>query len=361
MFHNIYEGKRVLLTGHTGFKGSWLAFWLNRLGAEVCGAALPMDGEYSHFALLRPEIRSEICDIRDPGALRVLFRDVQPEIVFHLAAQPLVLRSYDDPAGTFATNVMGTVNVLEAARTTESVRAIVAVSSDKCYENREWVWGYRETDPMGGYDPYSASKGCMELAVSSYRRSFFHPDDYGTKHRVLLASGRAGNAIGGGDWAENRLVPDLVRAAAADRVEEIQSPDSVRPWQHVLEPLSGYLLLGEKLLAGEKQFADAWNFGPGDDRPVTVRELAEALARHWDKIRIRPKDKHTPHEAHRLRLDCSKAHHELAWRSVWTSEETFRHTALWYRDFYLSGRVDTEQDLAAYIESAKQRRLEWTV
>lgn len=361
MFHNCYKDKKVLLTGHTGFKGSWLTFWLERLGAEVCGVALPMKGDHSHFGLLRPGIRSEFCDIRDSGKLRRIVQEFQPEIIFHLAAQPLVLPSYEDPSGTFATNVMGTVNVLEAARATESVRAIVAVSSDKCYENREWVWGYRETDPMGGYDPYSASKGCMELVLASYRRSFFHPGDYGTKHHILLASGRAGNAIGGGDWAEKRLVPDLARAAAEDRTEEIQSPDAVRPWQHVLEPLGGYLLLGEKLLSGAVQFADAWNFGPSDDQPVTVRELAEALARYWDKIRIQPKEKTTPHEAHRLRLDCSKAHHELAWRSVWTPEETFRHTALWYRDFYCEGRINTETDLADYLDSARQRGLAWTL
>ena len=197
MFHNCYKDKKVLLTGHTGFKGSWLTFWLERLGAEVCGVALPMKGEHSHFGLLRPGIRSEFCDIRDSGKLRRIVQEFQPEIIFHLAAQPLVLPSYEDPSGTFATNVMGTVNVLEAARATESVRAIVAVSSDKCYENREWVWGYRETDPMGGYDPYSASKGCMELVLASYRRTFFHPNDYGTKHHILLASGRAGNALGG--------------------------------------------------------------------------------------------------------------------------------------------------------------------
>ena len=359
MFHGRYKGKKVLLTGHTGFKGSWLALWLNRLGAEVCGFSLPGTDNTRHFELIRPEIRSEEGDVRDLERLKRVFGEFQPEIVFHLAAQPLVLRSYADPAGTFAVNVGGSVNVLEAVRATESVRAVVAVSSDKCYENREWERGYRETDPMGGYDPYSASKGCMELVVSSYRRSFFHPAEYGKSHRVLLASGRAGNAIGGGDWSENRLVPDLARAAAEDRVEEIQSPNATRPWQHVLDPLSGYLLLGEKLLAGEVQAADAWNFGPEDDRPLTVTQLAEALALQWDKIRIRPKDKQTPHEAHRLRLDCSKAVRLLEWHSVWEPEETFRRTAQWYRAFYERGEVRTEADLLAYFDSAKRKGLKW--
>ena len=359
MFRDCYNGRRVLVTGHTGFKGSWLSLWLTRLGAEVCGFSLPGTGNSRHFELLHPDLRSEYGDIRDAQHLRKLFREFQPEMVFHLAAQPLVLRSYEDPAGTFAVNVGGTVNVLEAVRAADSVRAVVAVSSDKCYENREWERGYRETDPMGGYDPYSASKGCMELVLSCYRRSFFHPDEYGKRHRVLLASGRAGNAIGGGDWAENRLVPDLARAAAEGRVEEIQSPDATRPWQHVLDPLGGYLLLGEKLLDGETRAADAWNFGPEDDRPLTVAQLAQALARHWDKIRVRPKNKGTPHEAHRLRLDCSKAVRELGWHSVWDPEETFRRTALWYRAFYTEGTVRSAEDLDAYLESAKRKGVQW--
>ena len=361
MFGEIYHHRRVLLTGHTGFKGSYLALWLRRLGAEVCGAALPMPGEFSHFALIRPEIRSEMVDIRDREAVARIVEDFRPEIVFHLAAQPLVRLSYAQPVETFASNVMGTVHVLEACRMTDSVRAIVVISSDKCYENRERLRGYREDDPMGGYDPYSASKGCTELAVSSYRRSFFNNDAYGIKHHTLLASARAGNVIGGGDWAADRLVPDLVKAAAAGCEVEIRSPQAVRPWQHVLEPLSGYLQLGQKLLSGEKQFADGWNFGPDTDGLIRVETVAAELQKHWPAIRFRlnpPPD--APHEAGLLTLDCAKARTELLWHGVWTPEEAFRRTAVWYRDFYTEQKIDTFRDLEQYESDAKREDLAWT-
>ena len=361
MFKDTYRGRRVLVTGHTGFKGSWLVFWLRELGAEVCGVALPPEGTPNHWELLKTGIRSELCDIRDLARLERVFADFRPEIVFHLGAQPLVRRSYRDPVATFASNVMGTVNVLDAVRRCDSVRAVVAISSDKCYENREWTRGCREDDPMGGYDPYSASKGCAELAISSYRRSFFNPADYGVRHRVLVASGRAGNVLGGGDWAEDRLVPDIMRAAAKGEAAVIRNPDSTRQWQHVLEPLSGYLALGEKLLSGDVRFADGWNFGPADDAPVTVGEAAEALRREWPEIGLTmspPVD--APHEARRLRLDCSKAARELAWRGVWTPEECFRRTARWYRDFYRDGRIDTAADYHDYLRAAKEKKLEWT-
>lgn len=348
-----YQGKRVLVTGHTGFKGSWLSLWLQELGAEVCGVSLPAAEEQRHWGLLRLPIRSEACDIRDGAGLRRIFADFRPEAVFHLAAQPLVRLSYREPVETFAVNVVGTAAVLEACRCTPSVRAVVAISSDKCYENREWVWGYRENDPMGGYDPYSASKGCSELVIASYRRSFFHPEGYGREHGVLLASARSGNVIGGGDWAADRLVPDLMQAAAAGRAVEIRSPQAVRPWQHVLEPLHGYLRLGERLLQGDVSCAEAWNFGPDESGTLTVAEAAAALAGHWPAVRgeVAAADggagagRRHPHEAGLLRLDCSKARWHLGWRPCWAASEMFRRTALWYRRYYEDGVVSTRSDL----------------
>ena len=365
MFGSMYEGRRVLVTGHTGFKGSWLVYWLKRLGAEVKGIALAPEGEFSHAALLGQLDNFEACDICDSTRVESVFADFKPEIVFHLAAQPIVRLSYKAPVKTFATNVMGTVNILEAVRKTESVKTVVAVSSDKCYENKEQIWGYREDDAMGGYDPYSASKGCMELVVSSYRRSFFNPDDYGRAHGVLLASARAGNVIGGGDWAEDRLIPDLMKAAASGREVTIRSPQAVRPWQHVLEPLGGYLLLGQKLLEGIKEFATGWNFGPAGNELITVRETVEAMAREWPAIKA---DMHQAsdisgqrmHEAGILYLDCSKARHFLKWHGAWLPHEAFSRTAQWYKDFYQKGILDTEKDWEAYIIKAEQENMEWT-
>ncbi len=361
MFNHIYRGKRVLLTGHTGFKGSWLAMWLQRLGAEVCGIGLLMPEQYSHWQLLQLKMRSEIADIKNLDRILQIFQDFQPDVVFHLAAQPLVRLSYKEPVETFHTNVIGSTNVLEACRKTPSVRAIVAISSDKCYENREWAWGYREDEPLGGYDPYSASKGCAELVISSYRRSFFNNIDYGKKHQTLLASGRAGNVIGGGDWAPDRLVPDIMKAAAANNEVEIHSPKATRPWQHVLEPLSGYLALGQRLLQEEIQFAESWNFGPSDDGIITVKNAATELAKHWDAIRIQLKQPtEILHEANLLRLDCSKARYELCWHGVWTSAETFKYTAQWYKNFYLEQKLNTMADLDAYITTAQEKELPWT-
>jgi len=361
MFCDLYRNRRVLLTGHTGFKGSWLAFWLQRLGAEVCGLALPVPAMPNHWGLLNLQMRSEMADVRDAESVKRIFADFRPEIVFHLAAQPLVRLSYREPVETFSSNVMGTVHVLDACRHTPSVQAVVAVTSDKCYENQERTAGYRETEPMGGYDPYSASKGCAELVISSFRRSFFSSDDCGKKHSVLLASGRAGNVIGGGDWAEDRLVPDVMKATAEDRTVVIRSPRSTRPWQHVLESLSGYLALGQKLLEGRSEFAEGWNFGPDDDGIITVEEAVVALRREWSRIRfeVRPPE-NAPHEAGLLRLDCSKARERLHWHGVWSPAETFRHTAEWYRRFCEEGSLNTAADLEDYINRAEQRGLEWT-
>ena len=305
-----WRGKRVFLTGHTGFKGGWLALWLADLGAEITGYSLPAPTEPSLFdqaqvaTVLKRDIRG---DVRDLEMLRAAIVEARPEMVFHLAAQPLVRYSYVEPVETYATNVMGTVHLLEACRAVDSVKAIVCITSDKCYENREWIWPYRENDPMGGYDPYSSSKGAAEIVINAYRQSFFGQG-------AAIASVRAGNVIGGGDWAADRLVPDIVRALEAGDRPMIRSPGSVRPWQHVLEALGGYLMIADRLLAGDRSAATGWNFGPADDdtRPVSwivERMLAEWGATGWD----RP-DGEQPHEAKLLTLDCSKARRELGWR-----------------------------------------------
>lgn len=351
MFGGIYQGRKVLLTGHTGFKGSWLAFWLQRLGAEVCGYALPSPTEPSHWNLLKLDLRSEIADIRDAKILGNVFREFQPEIVFHLAAQPLVRASYRNPVETYSTNVMGTLNVFEACRKTESVRAVINVTSDKCYENREWSRGYREEDAMGGHDPYSSSKGCSELLTASYRNSYFNHAEFMKKHQTLLASCRAGNVIGGGDWAEDRLIPDIMRAVAAGKPVEIRNPQATRPWQHVLEPLGGYLLIGQKLLEGNSEYASGWNFGPAEDADLSVCEVVENIKRHWSRIDYRlAQTTDAPHEARLLKLDCVKAREQLGWRPVWDSSATFEKTVGWYREFYESGALATESNLDEYTK-----------
>ncbi len=360
MFGDVYRDRRVLITGHSGFKGSWLAEWLIALGARVCGVSLRPGYEPNHHGLLKLPLLSEWANIREPGELRGIVGEFQPEIIFHLAAQPLVRLSYHEPVETFVTNVMGTVHVLETARTARSLRAVVAVTSDKCYENSGSGEPFRESDPMGGFDPYSASKGCAELAVASYRQSFFHPADYGTKHHVLIASARAGNVIGGGDWAADRLVPDLMRTASRGGTAELRSPDAVRPWQHVLEPLSGYLLLGARLFAGDAGCAEAWNFGPEASGALSVAQAAGLLARHWDAVQYRAAaPKENPHEAKILRLDCTKAHEKLNWHPVWNAETAFRRTAEWYRDFYEEKQVNTIADRECYIADAKAAGAVW--
>lgn len=255
-----YKGVKVLVTGHTGFKGSWLTLWLNQLGANVSGISLGPVSELNHFDLLDLEVENYFLDINNAKALDEAFEKIKPDIVFHLAAQALVRYSYENPIETYQTNVIGTLNVLEASRK-QSVKSVVCITTDKCYENKEWVWGYREIDPIGGHDPYSSSKGCAELLISSYRNSFFHLDNYGKTHSTLIASARAGNVIGGGDCAQDRLLPDIVKSSANNDKLQIRNLNSIRPWQHVLDPLYGYLLLGAKLLEGDKKFADSWNFG----------------------------------------------------------------------------------------------------
>ncbi len=333
-----WRGKRVLVTGHTGFKGGWLSLWLQEVGAEVTGLALPAPTTPSLFEVARvgERMNSVLGDIRDLEQVRAVFTQCQPEIVFHLAAQPLVRYSYSAPVETYATNVMGTVHVLEAARQTAGVRAIVNITSDKCYENREWPWGYRENDPMGGYDPYSNSKGCAELVAAAYRSSYFNPAEY-ARHGVALATVRAGNVIGGGDWAADRLIPDILRAIEAGQPVNIRSPHAIRPWQHVLEPLDGYLALAEKLHDEGAAYAEGWNFGPADDDARPVQWIVEQLTRAWGEgAAWRLDTQPQPHEAHYLKLDCSKARMQLGWHPRWNLARALRSIIDWHKG-YLAG------------------------
>lgn len=362
LFDGIYAGRKVLVTGHTGFKGSWLSYWLIMMGADVCGYSLNPPTSPNHFDLLKLDIRSEIGDIRNRDRLNKVVKLFSPEIVFHLAAQPLVRISYREPVSTFETNILGTINIFEACRLSESVKAIVNITSDKCYENREWGWGYRENEPMGGHDPYSASKGCAELVTSSYRNSFFNPKEYGKKHNMLIASCRAGNVIGGGDWAEDRLIPDIMKAASFGNIVDIRNPHATRPWQHVLEPLSGYLMIGQRLFDGKIDFAEGWNFGPSDTEMISVGEVVERIRKYWPKIQYKVNiDKHAPYEAGLLKLDCSKAHSKLKWKETWNSEVCFEKTVNWYKKYYEEKTIDTEKDLNTYIEAAKNKNLDWTL
>lgn len=325
----IFRGRRVLLTGDTGFKGSWLALWLHALGAEVYGYALPPKRPDDHFSALGLDkiIAHREGDIRDLDRLQSFFAETRPEFVFHLAAQALVRRSYIDPKETFDVNVGGSVNVLECVRNTETVKGLVYVTSDKCYQNNEWVWGYRESDALGGHDPYSASKAAAEIVFSSYRDSFFQ-----ARKGCGIASVRAGNVIGGGDWSDDRVIPDCMRALSQSIPIVLRKPHATRPWQHVLEPLSGYLLLASRLYHGPKEFSGAWNFGPRTDSSRSVHELAREVVKEWGsgtiEIRSSAQD---PHEAALLHLNCDKAELLLKWRPRWSFTRTVRETVAWYR------------------------------
>jgi CDP-glucose 4,6-dehydratase len=332
---DVYRGRPVLVTGSTGFKGGWLSLWLNELGAKVHGLALPPEeGRPSLFQALRlgEVIDQRFADIRDGEATRAIVEEVRPAIVFHLAAQPLVRLSYRQPVETYETNVMGTVRLLDAVRRAPSVRAVVVVTSDKCYENRESIWGYRESDPLGGSDPYSASKGAAELVTTSFRTSFFNEP-----HSAAIASARAGNVIGGGDWAEDRLAPDLVRAFARGEPTLIRRPAAVRPWQHVVEPLRGYLLLGAALLGEGRSWAESWNFGPEPSAEVRVERVARMMAEAWgagsDALRFGA-GAGEPRETEMLRLDISKARSRLGWRPALGLAEAVAWTVRWYRAYY---------------------------
>jgi CDP-glucose 4,6-dehydratase len=328
-----WRGKRVFITGHTGFKGSWLSLWLQRLGVDLTGYALvpPTNPSLFDVANVESGMHSVIADIRDSATLTKAMQEAEPDIVIHMAAQPLVRYSYQAPVETYATNVMGTVHLLEAIRQTNCVRAVVNVTSDKCYENKEWPWGYRENEYMGGYDPYSNSKGCAELVTAAYRNSFFNPAKH-HEHGVAIGSGRAGNVIGGGDWAVDRLIPDILRAIEIGQAVNIRSPRAIRPWQHVLEPLSGYLTLAEKLFTDGPECGEGWNFGPADEDAKPVQWIVEQLATQWgDGAQWKLDNKPQPHEAHFLKLDCSKAKARLNWQPRWPLSTALANIVSWHK------------------------------
>ena len=353
LFNNIYQGRKVLITGHTGFKGSWLCLLLHQLGADAYGYALdpPTTPSLFNEAKIGEIMTSFIGDIRDYENLLKVMQQVQPEIVIHMAAQPLVRESYKIPVETYAINVMGTVHLLEACRHTKSVKSIVNVTTDKCYENREWHWGYRETEPMGGYDPYSNSKGCSELVTSSYRNSYFNPAKY-VDHGIALASARAGNVIGGGDWADDRLIPDFIHAISNGKEVQIRSPFAIRPWQHVLEPLTGYLTLAAKLFSEGARYAEGWNFGPDDKDARNVEWITDHICKFWgDGASFSIDTNPQPHEANYLKLDCSKAKAELGWVSKWNIETTLKSIVAWNKAFIKGEniRTITEQQIDDYF------------
>lgn len=337
IFNSFYKRKKVLVTGHTGFKGSWLSIWLNELGAEVVGLGLEPYSDKDNFVLsgIGKKIKADIrADIRNYQNIKEIFDEYQPEIVFHLAAQPLVRLSYEIPVETYLTNVMGTINVLEAIRETDSVKVGVMVTTDKCYDNKEQMRGYKEDDPLGGYDPYSSSKGACEIAIQSWRRSFFNPDDYGKKHHVSLASVRAGNVIGGGDWAKDRIIPDCVRALEAGNPIEIRCPNAIRPWEHVLEPLSAYMLLAQKMWEYPTEYNEGWNFGPESNSVSTVWEVATKFVQSLGRGVLRDvSDSNALHEANMLVLDITKAKTRLGWKPRLDVLQTINLVADWYKRY----------------------------
>lgn len=337
IFDNFYCGKRVLVTGHTGFKGSWLSIWLHELGAEVVGVSQDPFTNRDNYVLsgignkMMADLRSDICDGQK---LKEIFQKYQPEIVFHLAAQPLVRYSYEQPVETYEANVMGTIHVMEAIRATSSVKVGVMITTDKCYDNKEQMRGYKEDDPFGGYDPYSSSKGACEIAIQSWRRSFFNPEDYGKKHHVSLASVRAGNVIGGGDWALDRIIPDCIKALEQDKVIDIRSPKAIRPWEHVLEPLSGYMLLAKKQWEKPTEFCEGWNFGPESESVSTVWEIATELIKNYGKGELKDSsDPNAVHEAKLLMLDITKAKTKLGWKPRMNMQQCMDLVADWYKRY----------------------------
>jgi CDP-glucose 4,6-dehydratase len=334
---SFWKGKKVYLTGHTGFKGSWLSLWLQNMGVIVKGYSLEVNTQPALFvqANVASEMKSEIGDIRNLEQLTKSMVSFSPDILIHMAAQPLVRLSYQEPVDTYTTNVIGTVNVLEAARKCSDLKAIISVTTDKCYENKEWEWGYRENEPMGGHDPYASSKGCAELVTSAYRRSFFS-----TEHTASLASARAGNVIGGGDWAEDRLIPDILRAFEKSEPVVIRNPLSTRPWQHVLEPLSGYLVLAQELFLNGDEFAEGWNFGPKDEDCKPVSWILDKMVESWGGNASWSLDKkNSPHEAGFLKLDCSKAAIRLKWKPKWDLQLTLKSIVDWHQIYSNGGDI----------------------
>jgi CDP-glucose 4,6-dehydratase len=350
---DFYYGKKVLVTGHTGFKGSWLSKWLTIMGSNVLGYALEPNTDPSLYRILKLEkdLQTIIADIRDYERLLSVIREFKPDLVFHLASQAIVRRSYKEPRLTFDTNLIGTVNLLEAIRTTRSVKAVVNITSDKCYENKEWVWGYRETDEVGGRDPYSASKGCSELITASYRRAFFQNSD------TALATARAGNIIGGGDWAEDRLIPDIVRSLSDGEIIIVRNPGAIRPWQHVLEPLSGYLLLGKLLYQKGQDYAEAWNFGPNEIGSLRVEDVVKKSIEIWGHGSYKIQSEGSFPESRILRLDISKALTRLDWHPIMTSEKAIKDTLQWYALYYTDINAAVKM-VTQQIEAISQEREE---
>lgn len=358
----IFGNAKVLVTGHTGFKGSWLSLWLTHLGARVTGASLDVPTSPSHFnaGQLAELLQDYRLDIRDAVPLKALVHEMQPDFVFHLAAQPLVRRSTADPVETWQTNTLGTVNVLEALREVTKPCVAVLITSDKCYDNVEWVWGYRETDVLGGPDPYSASKGAAELAIRSYVRSYFPREG-----SVRIGVGRAGNVIGGGDWAEDRIVPDCVRAWSQGEAVQLRNPLATRPWQHVLEPLSGYLAFAMALHAEARLHGEPFNFGPPADQNHSVGALVTAMAKHWERVRWEDVSSRYggPHESGLLKLNCEKALHHLRWRAIWSFETTVCETTRWYRQYYRTPQISIAelslQQISSYVAHAREEGMLW--
>lgn len=355
LFSEIYKNKNVIITGHSGFKGSWLSLWLSKLGANVTGISLAPPTNPGHIELLNLDIKSIISDIRNKDRMVEIFKKTKPDIIFHLAAQPLVRYSYENPSETYETNVIGTLNIFEAARLSNSAQAIVCITTDKCYENKEWNWGYRETDRLGGHDPYSSSKACAEILAASYRNSYFNLNNYNKNHNTLLATARAGNVVGGGDWANDRIIPDIIRSISNGQTLIIRNPNSTRPWQHVLEPLRGYLMLGEQLLKGRTQYAKSWNFGPEDLSAISVKEIVNIVQKKWPAFSYQFEDGATNlHEAKLLKLDISQAKNELKWYPVWNAEATFERVINWYKTYYTSEQILSEQDLKNYLDDVRE-------
>lgn len=360
-FNNIYDGAKVLITGNSGFKGAWLSMFLKELGSEVIGYSLSPPTSPSLFTALglAKEITQIHGDVRDLDEMATTFEKFQPEFVFHLAAQPLVRYAYKEPRLTYETNIMGTVNLLECVRMTPSVKVVINVTSDKCYENKEWLYGYREEDPMGGYDPYSSSKGASELVTAAYKTSFFDVNS-----GVALSSVRAGNVIGGGDWADDRLIPDCVRSLACDQKIVIRCPRAIRPWQYVLDPLSGYLWLGSMMYGNIQAFSSGWNFGPSDTDILNVEDVVKLVVKCWGKGTYKIDDMEQPHEAGLLKLDCSKARVLLNWRPAYDICTAIEKTISWYVQFY-EGKANiyslTKAQIMQYIEGAKTRKIAWSL
>ncbi len=363
-FGDYYRGKKILVTGHTGFKGSWLSIWLNSLGAKVIGYSLEPYSSKDNFVLskLSDQIVDIRGDIKDYEKLESVFQKYEPEVVFHLAAQPLVRLSYEYSRETFEDNVMGTVNVLECVKRTESVRVCMNITSDKCYDNKEWIWGYKETDPMGGYDPYSASKGCAELVVSSYINSFFNPEQY-DNHKKVICSVRAGNVIGGGDWSKDRIIPDCIRALEQNESINVRNPKSVRPWQHVLEPLSGYLWLASQALNNPMEYSGGWNFGPGPESIINVGDMVKQVIENygtgtWTDV----SDSSQLHEAQLLNLDCSKARYSLGWKPTLSIDQCLNLVVDWYKKY---NEADVHklclEEIKFYVDCARKVNNKWAI